>query len=538
MRTWFYGIILAAMGLSAPNLLANTIYVNTTEDSLYADKCSLRQAITAANLRQNVAGCAAGGQQSIVRLPVGEFMLRPMAMEINSDITIIGSGAAQSIINADNRTNIFVVQENAKLTLWHVQLTQAKTTRFGAAISNLGGKLALYHSAITANLAAGNMAAGAGIFNYAGVVDLYHTELRANRVEYGYAGGGIFNYMGEINIIASNLHSNHANGFGGGAIYNSEGIINILNSSFIANRASFGGGLFNWEGIINLANTTFSANHAIFAGAIDSYGGEIYINHATIVNNTASYSGGIDNDGLLFLSNSIVLANQASIADDDCSNGSNSYIYSNGYNIFATDSVCATHDRDKLLDTDLSTVLVAELDNYVHALVADSVAIAAVPGGNCRYISHPYAPNPLFSNLDLVRQDQRGALRDYQTACDIGAVAANSPKNPVKPPAMPQTYSLRLQIVGEAEVSSHPTAISCQANQICYADFYAGTEVFLTAKAVSGHNLVAWEGDCAENPRQTRSLAVLVVPEEPLPVVNQTISLNLDGNKQCKLIVK
>lgn len=527
IQNWFYAIILTVMGLAVSNVLANTIYVNTTEDGL-ADKCSLRQAVSAANLRQNVAGCAAGGQQSIIRLPAGEFMLAPRPMEINSDIIIIGNGATKSIINANNNTNIFVVQENANLTLWHVQLTKGKTTRFGAAISNLGGRVSLYHSAIVANFAAGSMAAGAGIFNYAGVLNLNHTELQANSVEYGYAGGGIFNYMGEVNINSSNFHTNNANGFGGGAIYNSDGIINILNSSFIANRASFGGGLFNWGGIINLANTTFSANHAIFGGAIDSYDGEIYLNHATIVNNTASYSAGIDNDGLLFLHNSIVLANQASIANDDCNNGSNSYIYNSGYNIFVADTTCPIGDKDRLLTTDLSDLLVMELDDYYsHALVADSIAVA-VPGAACRYVSHPYAPNPLFSNLDVVRLDQRGAMR---VSCDIGAYAiAAAPNNEVKPTT--HTYNLRLQIIGEAEVSSHPTAMNCRANQICYADFYSGTRIFLTAKPASEHNLVAWEGDCAENLRLTRSLA------ENQPVVNQTISLDLDGNKQCKLIVK
>ncbi|MCV6639008.1 CSLREA domain-containing protein [Candidatus Albibeggiatoa sp. nov. NOAA] len=545
-------VFLMLLSVWAFNLQAATIRVTTTEDARIQDgKCSLREAVQAANQNKAVDSCRAGSRNytDVIQLGAKEYLLSIDLLDITENVIVSGKGMSQTTVNGQNRTRLFFVRSGVDLQLQDLTLTQGRTTNFGGAITNAGGLVTLYHCLFKQNLATGSSSAGGAIFNYSGTVNVHYSQFVENTAERGYGGGAIFNYQGRLNIENSQFLDNQANtGFGGAGIYNSEGIANIMNSSFSGNQANFGGGLFNRDGVVNLANVTLSGNHATFGGALNTFKGATYLSHTTIVNNTANYGAGVDNDGQLFLAASIVLNNQSKVGAAGCNNGSNSQITTGGYNVFAIDNGCEKQATDLVL-ADAATQLDLTLKQndaangmpLTHALLENSVLIDAIPAQDCRYLSQVHGYNPLFSHRDRVLVDQRNAVRDYQQACDIGAYefAAVPPSKTTDAPNLPTTHYLTVKIQGEGHVSSYPAGLNCGANQTCQVEFYTGTDLTLTAEATENTKLVAWEGDCATKTNTRRRLTrALIVPEpEPVdPPVNQTVRVNLNTHKQCTAV--
>jgi CSLREA domain-containing protein len=523
---------------------ATTIHVTTTDDVVAKDgKCSLREAVQAANQNKSIDTCRAGSTShtDVIQLGSNKYLLNFNLLDVKENLIIAGKGMAKTAISGQNRTRLFFVQPEAELQMQDLTLAQGKTTYFGGAITN-SGVLTLYHCLLKQNLATGSSSAGGAIFNYGGTVNLHYAQFSENIAERGYGGGAIFNYHGHLNVENGQFLNNQANtGFGGAGIYNSEGVVNILSSSFSGNQANFGGGLFNWNGVVNIANATFSGNHASFGGAINTFDGFTHVSHATIVNNTASYGAGIDNDGQIYLSASIVLNNKSNVGAADCNNGTDSQIHTGDYNVFALDNGCGKQATDieladisKQLDMNLSLNQAAPGTPLTHALLANSLLIDAIPAQNCRYNSKQGYYNPLFSENDRVLIDQRGAIRSYQQACDIGAYefAATPPKKIANSPNLPSTHYLNVQVKGEGVVNSYPTGLGCDSNQTCRVAFHTGMELMLKAEPKEPYKLTAWKGDCAlkaDSKRLTRSL----VAEVAEPPINQTVRIRLDNHKQC-----
>ncbi|WP_353571908.1 choice-of-anchor Q domain-containing protein [Candidatus Albibeggiatoa sp. nov. BB20] len=534
------------------NIQAATIHVTMTDDVVVQDgKCSLREAVQAANQNKAIDTCRKGSSAytDVIQLGAKTYLLNFNLLDVTEDVIVAGKGMTQTEINGQNRTRLFFVQSDAYLQLQDLTLTQGKTTNFGGAITNAGGVVTLYHCLVKQNLATGSSSAGGAIFNYGGTLNLHYVQFVENIAERGYGGGAIFNYQGRLNVENSQFLDNQANnGFGGAGIYNSEGIANVMNSSFSGNQANFGGGIFNRDGAANLANVTFSGNHATFGGAVNTFEGFTYLSHATIVNNTANYGAGIDNDGQLFLAASIVFNNQSKVGAAGCNNGSNSQIITGAYNAFAVDNGCGTQitdielvDISNQLDMVLSLNQAAPKTPLTHALLENSILIDAIPAQDCRYMSQVHGYNPLFTHKDRVLADQRNATRDYQQACDIGAYefAAVPPSKLTNAPSLPSTYYLTVQIKGEGQVNSYPIGMNCGSNQTCRVEFYTGTDLTLTAEPAENMKLTEWEGDCIVETENTKRLtrSLIITPPEPVePPVNQTVRLSLDENKQCTAV--
>ena len=96
-----------------------TINVNTTDDELNADSdCSLREAVQAANTDIAVDGCTAGSGADTIVLPAGTYRLTLAGadengnasgdLDILSDVTIEGAGAATTKIQATGRRSDFL----------------------------------------------------------------------------------------------------------------------------------------------------------------------------------------------------------------------------------------------------------------------------------------------------------------------------------------------------------------------------------------------------------------------------------------------
>ncbi len=80
----------------------------------------------------------------------------------------------------------------------------------------------------------------------------------------GFNGGGIYN-AGTLTVANSTFSGNSSNGIGGGAIFN-DGQLTVTNSTFFNNSALYsGGGIYN-RGTLSVTNSTFSGNSADFDG--------------------------------------------------------------------------------------------------------------------------------------------------------------------------------------------------------------------------------------------------------------------------------
>ena len=197
---------------------------------------------------------------------------------IDKTLSIYGKGS--TIINGEDKAQLFLMNSSAKLTLNGLILTNAykegNLSDYGGAIINEGGQLTLINSTI--------------------------------KNSYGnYYGGAIYNNLGRVNIINSTFINNSAIQYGG-ALY-TLGITKIENTLFEENfvTAEKGvGGAIAAGGTININNTDFNRNFAIYsAGALLSLGNAT-IDNCNFINQTTNYTAGaISNHGNLFINNSL-----------------------------------------------------------------------------------------------------------------------------------------------------------------------------------------------------------------------------------------
>ena len=267
---------------------------------------------------------------------------------------------------------------------------------------------------------------GGGISNFNGKVYLTRSTISHN--DCGTEGGGVFNTFNHLNvpvldIVACTFDDNEAPN--GGGIHTSEKV-DIVDSTFSQNRASDGNGGAIWkEGLeLNVTNSTFSGNVAAGMDSGTGMGGGIYndsfvlnVTSCTFSGNSASNGGGgIFAYDTLNITNSIV-AN--SLSGGDCG-VDNTDLVAAGAN-FDTDGTCKTAAIGSGTDAFFTTVSSAELNLDVlalnppgstatFALLADSVAIDAVPPGECTVVT-----------------DQRGVSRPQGGRCDSGAYEVRVP---------------------------------------------------------------------------------------------------------------
>ena len=112
---------------------AATISVTTTADTLTGGQCSLRAALAAANTDAPVAGCTAGAGSDTIMLPSGDYRLAiaPSGsddnssgdLDIASNVTIDGAGAASTTVDGGGLDRVFSVDTGALVTISGVTIT-------------------------------------------------------------------------------------------------------------------------------------------------------------------------------------------------------------------------------------------------------------------------------------------------------------------------------------------------------------------------------------------------------------------------------
>ncbi len=272
---------------------------------------SLRRAIVDAN-------AAAGDDVLTFQAGLSGTLTLLTELSITSNITIIGTGANNLIINGNGVTRVLNIGAGANVGISGVTIRNGNVEGSGGGILNAGtldltGVVMHDNTAIYSGAASGT-ANGGGISN-SGTLTITTSTIRNNAVSVtnlGTASGGGIANTGTTTITNSTISSNNAVGkpdARGGGISNN-GTLTLINStignnSALANPAASGspmgqgGGIYNGAaGVLTVRNTTIGFN-SVNATVSASGGGIFNAGTATIGNTIVSNNSTSDNGGTL-----------------------------------------------------------------------------------------------------------------------------------------------------------------------------------------------------------------------------------------------
>ncbi|WP_234352968.1 right-handed parallel beta-helix repeat-containing protein [Streptomyces sp. NRRL B-1140] len=376
--------------------------VDTTSDAVDADgadgrcltdsgRCSLRAAVMAANARPG----------STITLPPGHYRLTippdprliigdhpdPTTGDLNvaAPVTIKGSGARTTVIDANRLDRAFRMQADSRLS--DLTITGGVTRQRELPITDTGGGAIAngHHMTLRRVTVTGNSAGyGGGVFNVPDShLDLIDSTVSGNTA--GEAGGIRFDDTGTVtnSTIADNRVTNPGDrpgslaGYGGGIDIRGTGAVEILNSTITGNRSSDGGGG------INIAPAYLDSLPAPIPDIVDLPLGRLTLRNSVIANNTV--------DG----------------APADCKKAF-ATIASQGHNLDGDGSCRLTAAGDLPSRSPLTGPLT---DNG-----GPTDTVALLPG------------SPALDTADgCPGTDQRGVARPQGAACDMGAYEAETP---------------------------------------------------------------------------------------------------------------
>ncbi|MBI5715247.1 MAG: CSLREA domain-containing protein, partial [Chloroflexi bacterium] len=299
---------------TATNTPVPTIVVNTLTDELNNNgNCSLREAIKAANTNLPVDACIpTGGSDTITFSVNGTFTMSITGTDdtgltgdydITESLTIIGNGAANTIISGNSVDRVF-----------HI----------------LAGTVSLSEMTIS-NGNPGTGISGGGVLVGGGAAALSNVKVINNTAA---EGGGVRVNAATMTISGSTFNSNTATGNGGG-IYNS-GTLTMSGSTITGNTADSdsngsgnGGGLWNGS-TATLTSSTVSSNTAQDGGGITN-NSSLTLNSVTLSNNNAKNNGGgVISVSTLSISNSTISGNTADSDNNTIGNGGGIYVGTSG----------------------------------------------------------------------------------------------------------------------------------------------------------------------------------------------------------------
>lgn len=280
---------------------AVVIDVTTEADLVAADgACSLREAITAANLDQAsgaVPGeCAAGAGADTIRVPAGTYSITRAGVEdangygdfdIRQDLAIVGAGAAATILNGAQRDRVIETLAPAAVRLEGLTITggHAPDGSDGPATSGANpatggtglvggdgggilarGSLVLVAVRVTGN-AAGRGGAGGTATGVDGAAGNNGGRATGGLAARGGSGGGVY-AAGALTVLDSVVSGNAAgNGGAGGSGYGGRGGAGAAGGnggagSGRAGAAGGAGGGIAALGAVDVVRTVIAANTA------------------------------------------------------------------------------------------------------------------------------------------------------------------------------------------------------------------------------------------------------------------------------------
>lgn len=195
-------------------------------------------------------------------------------LDVFTDITIIGAGTGQTVINAAGLDRIFDVSEVGALTVRGMTLTGGVALT-GGAIRN-GGVLIVEDGEIRDNVAT----------QRGGAID--HVDITPKLMRMT-----LTNVLFEDNRAGTASPTGAVTG-AGGAIYIDTGFTTITGCTFVNNVSLEDGGAINSRGAAVAVNDSqFIGNSAVNGGALRLFsGGSMVFNDCTFTGNLATYGGG------------------------------------------------------------------------------------------------------------------------------------------------------------------------------------------------------------------------------------------------------
>jgi CSLREA domain-containing protein len=323
----------AVLALSTPAcVLAASITVTTTADTLAAGQCSLRAAISAANTDAAVGGCPAGSGADTVHVPAGHYTLTIAGpnedanatgdLDLMGAITIVGAGASTTTVDAGGIDRVFDVLTGANARIEGLTITggHAPDAASGSAGPTAGpgedsvggdgasqggagggiyneGSLTLADDVVEDNVAGAGSTGGAGGEGGAGAFSSSGPggpagSSRGGNGAMGGVGGGIAS-RGPLTIVATRILENHAGvgGSGGGGGKGGMGGDSSVGAGGIGGYSygglggdgGPGGGVAALGGTISLSDCEIAGNVAGVGGAAGAggLGGEGGVGHTT-----------------------------------------------------------------------------------------------------------------------------------------------------------------------------------------------------------------------------------------------------------------
>ncbi len=203
----------------------------------------------AGSLRQAISDANAGGGPNIINLPADNYTLSTGSLDITSNVTIVGTDAATTVIDGDGLSRIFDIS-SGNVSISGVTIQGGNESTGGAISTQSGSTLNLTDVAISGNTASSS---GGAIYNR-GTLNLERVTISGNTAAGN--GGGIHFANGSIgSLINVTLSGNNASS--GAALRNFNASVTIVNSTIAFNSSGISAG---GSGITDLQNTILAEN--------------------------------------------------------------------------------------------------------------------------------------------------------------------------------------------------------------------------------------------------------------------------------------
>lgn len=301
-----------------------TVTTATDEnDGVGVGGVSLREAIIEVN--NNAAGGTITFDASLDGTPIlltiagaDEDAAATGDLDIATEVTIQGNGAANTIIQADSANGfsdrVLEILDGADLTLDGVTITGASHTQDGGGIlAQSNTNLTVRNSSISGNTGddGGGMELGRN-----STITVIDSIISGNSGD-GEGGGIYANNSVMLSISGTTISNNTSRSDSGGLHFRVNGTATIDDSTISDNNggesANRAGGIFN-DGTMTIRNSQITGN-GVTTGDIDGAGifnnSDLTVIGTTISGNTGDEGGGIDNDGTLRLIDSTISNNVA-----------------------------------------------------------------------------------------------------------------------------------------------------------------------------------------------------------------------------------
>jgi CSLREA domain-containing protein len=398
-------LFLGGLPLQAATLHV-TKTVDTADGACDAD-CSLREAIIAAN--------AAGAATTIV-LPSGTYILTLAGtgedaaakgdLDLTGTATLIGAGAAVTVVDADRIDRVFHVRSGAVVSITGV------TVRNGAVPTGNGGGILNEGTLTLTDVRLDH--------NDAFTDPVYHPGVHSGD------GGAIFNAgtLSLTGVTVSNNNNTRVEVSPSGAIFNArDATLTLTNSSVTGNgniNTCVGSAVYN-EGTFVANNSTFSGNLGTsvycIGTAVLSNGttATVALNNTTITDNIPA---GVSRAGGAFTIQNSLIARNGTTGTSDCPDSLS--LHSLGFNLIGAASCTVESAAGDQIGTPTFPIdpKLGQLIGFprYQPLLAGSKAIDA---GN---------PAGCAGSAGVLVTDQRGAPRVGR--CDIGSYEFTVPEAP------------------------------------------------------------------------------------------------------------